>query len=109
GVNPIGTYIQISGVYFQVIGVTKTLRSGQMGDRDANTLYVPFTTLKSAFNVGDRVGFFAMAAKPGADGPELERQVKEALKRHHRVAPSADLAIGSFNMFVMFGKFQAFV
>jgi putative ABC transport system permease protein len=106
--NPIGTYIQISGVYFQVVGVTKTLRSGQAGDRDANTLFVPFTTLKTAFKMGDRVGFFAMTAKPGTDGPELERQVKDALKRQHRVAPSDDLAIGSFNMFVMFGKLQTF-
>lgn len=107
-VNPIGSYIQISGVYFQVIGVTKTLRSGQMGDRDANTLFVPFSTMKNAFKMGDRVGFFAMTAKAGTDGPELERQVKEALKRKHRVAPHDDLAIGSFNMFVMFGKFESF-
>ena len=106
--DPIGQYIKISGVYFQVIGVTKTLRSGQMGDRDANTLFVPFTTLKTAFKMGDRVGFFAMTAKPGTDGPELERQVREALSRHHRISPDDELAIGSFNMFVMFGKFQTF-
>ncbi len=108
GEDPIGKYIKISGVYFQVVGLTRTLRGGQQGDRDANTLFVPFTTLKMAFNIGDRVGFFAMTAKPGTDGPELERVVREALKRHHRVSPTDDLAIGSFNMFVMFGKFQTF-
>jgi putative ABC transport system permease protein len=108
GEDPIGKYIQISGVYFQVIGITKTLRGGQQGDRDANTLFVPFTTLKTAFNTGNRVGFFAMTAKPGTDGPELERQVREALSRNHRVSPTDEIAIGSFNMFVMFGKFQTF-
>jgi putative ABC transport system permease protein len=106
--NPIGQYIEISGVYFQVIGVTKTLASGQRGERDANTLYVPFTTMRNAFNTGDRVHFFSLTAKPGTDGPELERQVKEALKRKHRVAPHDDLAIGSFNLFVAFGKFETF-
>ncbi len=106
--DPIGKYLKISGVYFQIVGVTRTLRSGQQGDRDANTLFVPFTTLKTAFNMGNRVGFFAMTAKPGTDGPELERQVREALSRHHRIAPNDKLAIGSFNMFVMFGKFQTF-
>jgi len=106
--DPIGKYIKISGVYFQVVGLTRTLRSGGQGDRDANTLFVPFTTLKTAFNIGDRVGFFAMTAKPGTDGPELERAVREALMRHHRVSPTDNLAIGSFNMFVMFGKFQTF-
>jgi putative ABC transport system permease protein len=106
--DPIGKYIKISGVYFQVVGITRTLRSGQNGDRDANTIFVPFTTLKTAFKMGDRVGFFALTAKPGTDGPELERQVREALSRHHRIAPGDELAIGSFNMFVMFGKFQTF-
>jgi putative ABC transport system permease protein len=106
--NPIGKHIRISGVYFQVVGITGTLRSGQMGDRDANTIFVPFTTLKTAFKMGNRVGFFAMTAKPGTDGPELERQVRDVLGRHHRIAPDDELAIGSFNMFVMFGKFQMF-
>ncbi len=107
-VNPIGTYIKISGVYFQVVGITKTLRGGEQGERDANSIFVPFTTLRTAFKMGDRVGFFAMTAKPGTDGPELERQVREALARHHRIAPEDELAIGSFNMFVMFNKFQMF-
>ncbi|MEJ7600137.1 MAG: ABC transporter permease [Kofleriaceae bacterium] len=108
GADPIGKYIEISGVYFQVVGITKTLRSGPQGDRDANTLFVPFTTLKSSFNTGDRVGFFAMTAKSGTDGAELERQVREALSRQHRISPTDQIAIGSFNMFVMFGKFEMF-
>ena len=106
--NPIGKYIKVGGVYFQVVGVTGTLRSGQGGDRDANTIFVPFTTMKNAFNMGNRVGVFALTAKPGTDAVELERQVKEALKQHHKIAPSDELAIGSFNMFVMFGKIEGF-
>jgi putative ABC transport system permease protein len=105
-VNPIGEHIKISGVYFQVVGITHTLRSGQQGDRDAHTIYVPFTTLKTAFKQGDEVGFFAMTAKVGTDGPALEDQVRGELSRVHDVAPTDHLAIGSFNMFVMFGKFQ---
>ena len=107
--DPIGTYIKISGVYFKVVGLTKTLRGGNMGDRDANTVFIPFTTLKNAFNQGDRVGFFALTAKPGTDGPELEAQVREALSRHHRIAPGDTLAMGSFNMFEKFAGFQTFL
>ncbi|HEX5059507.1 MAG TPA: ABC transporter permease [Kofleriaceae bacterium] len=108
-VDPIGTSIKISGVYFQVVGITGTLRSGQMGERDANTVFVPFTTMKTAFNQGDRVGFFAMTAKPGTNGPELERQVRAALKQHHKIAPTDDMAIGSFNMFEKFEGFATFM
>jgi putative ABC transport system permease protein len=108
GVDPLGTYVKISGVYFQVVGVTRTLRSGQQGDRDAHTLFVPFTTLKTSFHMNDRVGFFAMTAKEGADGPQLEGEVRAALYRAHRVSPDDKLALGSFNMFVVFGKFESF-
>jgi len=107
-VNPIGKFIKISGVYFEIVGITKTLRSGQAGDSDAHTVFVPFTTLKSAFHMGDQVGFFALTAKPGTDGPDLERRVRATLSQRHRVAPDDQLAIGSFNAFVFFGKFQTF-
>jgi putative ABC transport system permease protein len=107
-VNPIGEYIKISGVYFEVVGITRTLRSGGQGDRDAHTAFVPFSTLKSAFHVGDRVGFFALTAKPGTDGPELERRVRATLAQRHHIAPDDQLAIGSFNAFVVFGKFRTF-
>jgi putative ABC transport system permease protein len=70
---------------------------------------VPFTTLKKAFNQGDRVGFFAMTAKPGADGPELEHEVRDALYCHHRVSPTDKLAVGSFNMFETFVGIQTFL
>ena len=106
GANPIGEYIKISGVYFEVVGMFKTLRAGRDGERDASTIFVPFTTLKTAFKQGDRVGFFAMTAKPGTDGPELERQVREELSKAHNIAPTDKLAIGSFNAFVFFGKIQ---
>src|SRR5215470_16339577 len=106
GVNPIGTYIKISGVYFEVVGVTKTLRTGEQGDRDAHTLFVPFTTLRTAFHINDRVDFFAMTAKPGTDGPELENQVRVALSKAHHIAPDDKVALGSFNMFVIFNKFE---
>jgi putative ABC transport system permease protein len=108
GVNPIGQFIKISGVYFEVVGITKTLRSGQQGDQDAHTVFVPFTTLKTAFHMGDRVGFFAMTAKPGTDGDAFERDVRATLAKRHRISPDDQLAIGSFNAFVFFGKLQTF-
>jgi putative ABC transport system permease protein len=107
-VDPIGTYIKISGVYFEVVGVTKTLAGGEEGDQDAHTINVPFTTMKSAFHTGDRVHWFALTAKAGTDGPELEKQVRAALAAHHRLSPTDHLAMGSFNLFEVFSKFETF-
>ena len=104
GAEPIGTYIEANGVYFQVIGVFGTKQTGQQADRILNTIHIPFTTFQQAFNFGDRVGFFAIVGKPGVDGSELEDQVKATLKERHKVAPDDDSAVGAWNTSKEFGK-----
>jgi len=106
GENPMGKYIKISGVYFQVVGVIKTARQGQQGDRDAHSIYAPFTTLRRSFHLGDTVHFFALTASPGTDGDTFETEGRQALMKAHKVDPDDKLAIGAFNLFVLFGKFE---
>ncbi|MCE9575166.1 MAG: ABC transporter permease [Deltaproteobacteria bacterium] len=107
-VDPIGTYVKINGVYFQVVGKTASLRSGPQGDRDSNTIFIPFTTFQQAFHTGERVGFFAMTFKPTVDGSQIESTVKALLARHHKFAPTDKLAVGSFNAFQVFNDISQF-
>ena len=102
--DPLGQYIQIRGVYFQVVGVTHTLRSGREGERDAQTIYVPFTTMRAAFNTGNHVTFFALTAKAGLTGTAVQAAVTTTLKERHHIAPTDELAVGGFNMFEIFSK-----
>jgi putative ABC transport system permease protein len=104
GTDPIGTYVEANGVYFQVIGVFGSLQTGQQADRILNTIHIPFTTFQRAFNYNDRVGFFAIVGQPGINGEELEAQVKTTLRQRHRVAPEDDSAIGAWNTAKEFGK-----
>jgi putative ABC transport system permease protein len=48
--DPIGMYIEVNGVYFQVVGVFGSKLTGQQADRILNTIYIPFTTFQRAFN-----------------------------------------------------------
>jgi putative ABC transport system permease protein len=104
GADPIGTYIEANGIYFQVVGVFGSKLTGQQADRVLNTIYIPFTTFQRAFNYSDRVSQFAIEGKPGVDGGELEAQVKDTLKQRHKVAPDDDDAIGAWNSSKEFGK-----
>jgi putative ABC transport system permease protein len=106
GREPIGSYLEISGVYFQVVGVFGTRQAGQQGDRAINTIHVPFTTFQQAFNVGDRVGWFAITGRPGVDAAALERAIRALLGQRHRVAPEDELAIGAWNAGKEFAKMQ---
>jgi putative ABC transport system permease protein len=104
GVEPIGEYIQINGVYFQVVGMFRSKARGEEGDRQASTIFIPFTTFQQAFNAGDRVAFFAMTARPGIPAQAVEDRVRRILAERHRVHPDDELALGSYNAGEEFGK-----
>jgi len=104
GADPVGTYIEANGVYFQVVGVFGTKQTGQQADRTLNTIHIPFTTFQQSFNFAGRVSFFAIVGAPNVSGDELEKQIKTALKTRQRVSPDDDNAIGAWNTSKEFGK-----
>jgi putative ABC transport system permease protein len=97
GENPIGKHVEVSGVYFEVVGVFGTRSSGNQGDRIVNTIHIPFTTFQQAFNVGDSVGWFAITGRPEVPAEELELQILRELAKRHRYDPNDKMAVGSWN------------
>ena len=102
--DPIGQYLLINGVYYQVVGTFKSLRSGEQGNRDTQTIYVPFTTFQQAFNFGNSVGWFAFTAKPGVSAVTVEEGIKKVLKERHKIHPDDVNALGSENLQKEFGQ-----
>ena len=104
--DPIGNYIQIDNMYFQVIGVHKF--SGDGGFENDSDVFIPFTTFKKLYNTGDNVDWFAMAAYDDADVVAVEKDIKAALKVKHRVHPDDERAFGSFNLGEVFNRVKGF-
>jgi putative ABC transport system permease protein len=96
--NPIGESIVVNGVYFQVVGVFRSMQSGDEADRDAQTIFVPFTTFQRAFNLGDQVGWLAVVSDPDVPASKAEEKVLALLKSRHKVAPDDERAFGHFNL-----------
>jgi putative ABC transport system permease protein len=105
--NPIGKSIVIQGVFFEVIGIFKSSQSGEDGDRDAQAVFVPFTTFQRAFNFGDQVGWLAVISKPDVRASVAEEKVLSLLKERHKVAPDDLRAFGHYNLEEDYGKIQA--
>jgi putative ABC transport system permease protein len=95
--DPVGKDIRVQGVHFHVIGVVKSLRTGDEGERTDGSVFVPFSTFQTAFHQRDRVGWLALSVAPHASARDVERRVRSALSRQHRLAPNDDQALGSFN------------
>lgn len=106
GEEPIGDSIVIGGVYFQVVGVFASPRTGENAERDAQTIFVPFTTFQRAFNYGDRVGWMAIISRPDVPASVAEEKVLSLLRSRHKVAPDDLRAFGHFNLEEEFTKIQ---
>ncbi len=104
--KPVGKFIRIDNIYFQVIGVHKYIQGG--GFESDGDIFIPFSTFKKLYNTGDNVDWFTIAAYDDADVIEVEERVKQTLKRIHRVSPEDERAFGSFNLGELFGKIMGF-
>lgn len=95
GVNPVGEYIEINEISYQVIGMyaEKMGGGGPQGD-----IHIPFTTFQQIYNVGDDIGWMMITGKPEYDISQIEADVKLLLKTLHQVHPDDSRAFGSFNL-----------
>lgn len=96
--DPLGEYVRIQGVYFQVVGVFESKRSGERADHDNESLFIPFTTMQVTYNYGDVVGFFAITGQDHISVSKIQDRAVALLKRRHHVAPDDDQAVGFFNV-----------
>src|SRR5690606_7677025 len=104
--EPVGKFIKLNNIYFQVIGVYKPDNNG--GFEGDDSIYIPFTTFQKIYNTGENVGWYAIAGYDHVDIIALEKDIKQVLKRIHQVHPDDERAIGSFNVGEMFGKIMGF-
>ncbi|MCI4670607.1 MAG: ABC transporter permease [Bacteroidia bacterium] len=106
GEDPVGDYIEISGLFFKVIGVFESMARGEDARRDAQRVYIPTPTMQRVFNMGNNIGWMAMTPKPGVSPYDLEDKVRGILGRRKSVHPDDEGGIRSNNLQKEFAEFQ---
>jgi putative ABC transport system permease protein len=97
--DPIGDYIQIQGVYFQVVGVFKPLNTNiNFGGEKEQSIFLPFTTLQKTYNYGDIVGWFSITSDPSVPASVVEEKTLSLLAKRHSIHPDDQEAFGHFNL-----------
>jgi len=102
--SPVGRYLRYRGVFFQVVGELRSLRTGPQADRMDNSLLLPLSTAQRAFNQRNRVSWATVALLPDAPVGETESEIKARLQKRHRVHPDDPQAIRSFNLAAEFRR-----
>ncbi|HNS18351.1 MAG TPA: ABC transporter permease [Bacteroidales bacterium] len=104
GEDPIGEYLKIQGVYFQVVGVFESKKSDQQAERENQVIFLPFTSLQQTYNYGDIVGWYAFTSHRDVPASVVEAKAKKLLAERHGIHPEDQRAIGSFNLEKEFNK-----
>jgi putative ABC transport system permease protein len=95
--DPIGKFVAVRGVYFQIVGKVTATHKAEQAERIRSAVFVPLSTFQQVFDRRDRIGWFALWAHPDASVEAVESAVKRALAERHRVHPDDVGAIGSWN------------
>ena len=107
GENPIGQSLNISGIYFKIVGVFKPKIAGENAERDASRILIPNSTLRHAYNQTGWIGHMRIKPKAGVSAVDLEEQALALLKERHNVHPDELGAIGTYNSEKTYKKVMA--
>ena len=104
--NPIGHYLRVNGIYYQIVGVATGVSNMNLGGRTSEAVAIPFTTMQQINNQGDIIHMMAATAKGNASVKDIEERMKDLLKANNSIAPTDKQAVWSFNMQEQFKMFS---
>jgi putative ABC transport system permease protein len=104
-IDPVGKDITISGISFTVIGVFRSMSSGNE-QQEEEKIYIPNDTLRYAFNQIGWVGSIIVLPQPGLHARVAEQDVLRYLAEIKKVSPDDVGVFGSFNLQNEFDKIQ---
>jgi putative ABC transport system permease protein len=103
GANPIGEWIEVAGVPFQIVGVF----SDPQGAEQERQLYIPVSTAQLAYNGGDRLHMLEFTAGdlPAEETKALVTRVVAQLSERHNFSPDDPQAVRVQNNVEQFERF----
>lgn len=99
GVDPIGEFINLGGIYYKVIGVAgQESEININGSKIDDQINIPMSTLCRSFNLGDNVGGTMLTAKDGYRPSQLKPRIMRAIRANHPIDPRDDQALFFFDI-----------
>jgi putative ABC transport system permease protein len=104
GEDPIGKYIHVAGISFQVVGVF----DDPSGERSLTRVYIPITTAQMVFNRSNRLGTISMTVGDATveRSQEMADQIRNELAQRHHFDPEDQRAVYIWNNLEEYKKFM---
>lgn len=97
-VDPVGKFLNINGIYFQIIGVVGQTGEISIGAKLDDSIIMPENVMRSAFALGNDVDFLMFTAVPGVDPSEIQPSIERIIKSNHQISPEDNSAINMMNV-----------
>lgn len=107
GEDPVGKYIKLYNLNFQIVGVAEPAVQGvNVNGRDDEVIVIPYTAMQQIQNSGTLVHLIGVVANENVSMSILEPQVEAVLKARHHIAPDDEGALESLNVEKIFKQFH---
>lgn len=100
--DPLGKFISVNGVYFQVVGVLGQSGEFSLGNKIDDSILLPQNIMRRAFALGNDVDFLMFTADPRYDPDDIQPGIMRILKSNHTVHPQDDTAFRMMNVAAQF-------
>lgn len=94
----IGNSLEIRGTQYKIVGIFKSLQSGEDASEEEQTIYIPLSTAQQITNRHNEINWFVCTVEDDYDAAIVDVQVKELLKKRHRIHPDDPQGIRSDNV-----------
>lgn len=102
-ISPLGKFIKVDGVQYQIVGVNNKERNGiSIGGFADKTIFLPYRTLTTIYNRQNDIDLIAYTVKEGYTVSQAQEKVADVLKRIHKIHPDDTKAIQKINAEAIF-------
>ena len=102
GGNPCGKFVEINGIYYQVIGVSMSTGNISVQGQSETSIIIPFSTMQQNYNFGQKIQLLCYTAKKGYSISEVEKKVEQVVKQAHLIHPDDEQAMIILNAEALF-------
>ena len=103
GGDPTGKRVSIDGSYYTVVGVNWNDGEISINGSASDSVTIPITQAKRAYNLGNTVHLICFTAKPGITMSDVTPRVREIISRRHYIDPTDEQAMILLNTQLIFG------
>ena len=95
----LGKEIDLNGIYYKVVGVVGQTSEINIGGSSMDeSVYIPASSMRASYNLGNKVNMFMMTIVAGHSPSEYEQLIRRIVARNHPIAPDDRAALGFFDI-----------